>query len=131
MDMFGVSAGTSVSIVFVVPPDDSMQTLRVEALSPSNSPTTSVSLASLNLTFARQSWHDEGRPVSFALVVEDRNASRRRQVERVHFRQDRPEALGLRLVRRCMGPRNCIPPGGLCRTHRTRVSRQRCQALLP
>ena len=44
MDMFGVSAGTSVSIVVVVPADNSPQTLRVEALSPSNSPTTSVSL---------------------------------------------------------------------------------------
>ena len=28
---------------------------------------------------ARQCWHDEGRPDSFAPVVKDRNASRRRQ----------------------------------------------------
>ena len=51
MDRFGVSAGTSVSIVVVVPADNSPQTLRVEALSPSDSPTTSESLATLNLTF--------------------------------------------------------------------------------
>ena len=51
MDMSGVSAGTSVTIVVVVPADNSLQTLRVEALSPSNGPTTSVSLASLDSTF--------------------------------------------------------------------------------
>ena len=51
MDMSGVSASTSVSIVVVAPADNSPQTLRVEALSLSNSPTTSLSLASLNLTF--------------------------------------------------------------------------------
>ena len=45
MDRFGVSAGTSVSIVVVVQADHSPSTLRVEALSPSSSPTTSVSLA--------------------------------------------------------------------------------------
>ena len=41
---------TDVSIVVVVPADNSPPTLRAEALSPSNGPTTSVSLASLNLT---------------------------------------------------------------------------------
>ena len=51
MDMSGVSAGTSVSRVVVVLADHSPRTLRVEALSPSNGPTTSPSLASLNLTF--------------------------------------------------------------------------------
>ena len=51
MDMSGVSAGTSVCIVVDVPADNSPPTLRAEALSPSNGPTTSVSLASLNLTF--------------------------------------------------------------------------------
>ena len=51
MDMSGVSAGMSVSMVIVVPADNSPPTLRVDALSPSNGPTTSVSLASLNLTF--------------------------------------------------------------------------------
>ena len=35
----------------VVPADNSTPALRTEALSPSNGPTTSVSLASLNLTF--------------------------------------------------------------------------------
>ena len=45
MDISGVSAGTSVSIVVVVPADNSPPTLRAEALSPSNGPTTSVSLA--------------------------------------------------------------------------------------
>ena len=47
MDMSGVRAGTSVFVVVVVLADNSPPTLRVEALSPSNGPTT---LASLNLT---------------------------------------------------------------------------------
>ena len=51
MDMSGISASTSVSIVVAVPADNSPPTLRAEALSPSNGPTTSVSLASLNSTF--------------------------------------------------------------------------------
>ena len=46
-DMSGVRAGTSVFVVVVVLADSSPPTLRVEALSPSNGPTT---LASLNLT---------------------------------------------------------------------------------
>ena len=50
-DMSGVSAGTSVPMVVVVPADNSPPTLRVEALSMSNGPMTIVSLASLNLTF--------------------------------------------------------------------------------
>ena len=41
----------SVSIVVVVPTDNSPPTLRVEALSPSNGPTASASVAGLNLTF--------------------------------------------------------------------------------
>ena len=49
MDKSGVSAGTSVSIVVLVPADNSPPTLRAEALSPSNGPTTSVSLASLSI----------------------------------------------------------------------------------
>ena len=55
MDMSGVSAGTSVSMVVVVPADNSPPTLRAQALSPSNRPKTSVSLASLNLTFDEDS----------------------------------------------------------------------------
>ena len=51
MDMSGVSAGTSVTTVVVMPADNSLPTLRVEALSPSNGPRTSISLASLNSTF--------------------------------------------------------------------------------
>ena len=51
MYMSGISAGTSVSIVVVPLADNSPQTLRVEALSASNSPTTSLPLVSLNLTF--------------------------------------------------------------------------------
>ena len=50
IDMSGVSAGTSVFPMFVVPADNSPPT-RVEALSLSNGPTTSVSVTSLNLTF--------------------------------------------------------------------------------
>ena len=48
MDMSRVSAGTSVSMLVVVPADNSPPILRAETLSPSNGPTTSVSLASLN-----------------------------------------------------------------------------------
>ena len=51
MDMSGVPAGTSVFVVVVVLADNSLPTLRVEALSLSNGPTTSVLLTSLNLTF--------------------------------------------------------------------------------
>ena len=50
MNMSGVSAGTSVSIV-VVSADDSPPILRVEVSSPSDGPTTSVSLASFSSTF--------------------------------------------------------------------------------
>ena len=79
---------------------------------------------------ARQSWHDEGRPDSCASFVEDEERVEEEAREHVHFRQDRPEALDLRLVRRCWRPRNCIPPGGPCSIQPTRVSRQRCRALL-
>ena len=48
MDMSGVSAGTSVSMVVVMPADNSPPARRAEALSRSNGPTTSVSLASLS-----------------------------------------------------------------------------------
>ena len=41
----------SVSMVVVVPTDNSPPTLRVEALSPSNGPTANASVARLNLTF--------------------------------------------------------------------------------
>ena len=63
MDMSGVSAVTSVSIVVVARADKSLQILRVEALSPSNSPTTSLSLASLNLTFDEDIQFGETRTV--------------------------------------------------------------------
>ena len=63
MDMSGVSAGTSVSIVVVVPADNSPPTLRAEALSPSNGPTTSASVASLNLTFDEDSQFEGTRTV--------------------------------------------------------------------
>ena len=51
MDMSSVSAGTLVSVVVVAQADNSPQTLRVEAWSLGKSPTTSLLLASLNLTF--------------------------------------------------------------------------------
>ena len=60
-DMSGVSAGTSVSIVVVLPADNSLPTTRAEAVSPSNGPTTSVSLASLNLTFDEDIQFEETR----------------------------------------------------------------------
>ena len=64
---------------------------------------------------ARQSWHDEGRPDTFASVVKDRSASRRRQASTSTSDRIVLNLLDLRLVRRCPGPRNCIPPDGLCR----------------
>ena len=63
MDMFGVSAGTSVSIVVVVPADNSPPC--AEAVSPSNGPTTSVSWRSLNLTFDDDIQFEETRTSGF------------------------------------------------------------------
>ena len=57
----GVSAGASVSIVVVAPADNFPQTLRVEALSLTNSPETILSLASLNLTFDEDIQSEETR----------------------------------------------------------------------
>ena len=52
-------------MVVVVPADNSSPTLRVDALSPSNGPTTSVSLASLNLTFNEDIQFEGTRMVDF------------------------------------------------------------------
>ena len=60
MYMPGVSAGTSVCKVVVVPADNFPPTRRVEALSLSNGPTTSVSVTSLNLTFDEDTPFERG-----------------------------------------------------------------------
>ena len=64
-DMSGVSAGTSVFLVVVLLAENSPPKLRAEALSPSNGPTTSVSLASLNLTFDEDIQFEGTRTVDF------------------------------------------------------------------
>ena len=69
MDTPGVPAGTSVFIVVVVPADNSPPTLRAEALSPSNGPATSVSLASLNVTFDDDIQFEGTRTVNLGTVA--------------------------------------------------------------
>ena len=82
-----------------------------------------------SLEDTKQSWHDEGRPDSFASVVKDRNASRRRQAS---------TSISSRIVRKlgiCGWSGDAWDPataylltGSVDTT--TSVSRMRCQVLL-
>ena len=83
MDMPGLSAGTSVSKVVVVLADNFPPTQRVEALSLSNDPTTSVSLTSLNVTFDEDIRFEGTCTVDYARTLVDLELGARVQSTRM------------------------------------------------